>query len=157
MAVGLYSRMSAGGSGYGNIEKAFQIADGANPDDVLGGAKVRSFYNTIANPNNPHDVVIDSHMCEAMVNGSPKTDAEIAAGAKRMFDMTNPSSNMTKFMGSPSVANGTSVGAYPLMADAVRDATIRINAANGTHYTPAQVQAVVWLQQLKDYPNGANR
>ena len=153
--VGLNQTVSAGGSGYGNIEKAIQLGNGKDIDSVLAGAKVRSFFNCINAPDIGADPVIDSHMIEGMTMGFPpsKESTDQAASLR---------DHMTPIMGSPSVA-GTSIGCYPALADAVRDATEKINSsipgsgpgaelANG--YSPAQVQAVVWLQQIHEHPNG---
>lgn len=44
-----------------NLQKAQRIQAGEHPMDVLGGHKVRSFYQNIADPSNPHPVTIDRH------------------------------------------------------------------------------------------------
>jgi len=44
-----------------NLNKALRIHAGENPRDVLGGHKVRSFYENIVNPENPDPVTIDRH------------------------------------------------------------------------------------------------
>lgn len=51
--VGVYGRR--------NRDKALSILRGADPVDVLGGLKVRSFYANILQPNNPDPVTIDRH------------------------------------------------------------------------------------------------
>jgi len=154
MLVGLTQGVSAGGSGYGSIEKGVQIANGRNIDDTLKGEKVRSFFNCINAPGIGADPVVDSHMIEGMVVGYPPTDERVAQAASLR-------DNMTAIMGVPSTA-GASIGAYPALADAIRGATERINAEQpgggpGTPkvgYTNAQVQAIVWLQQIHEFPNG---
>lgn len=49
-----------------NSSKAFSIVhEGANPSEVLGGLKVRAFYNNIANPRYSRAVTIDTHAARA--------------------------------------------------------------------------------------------
>ena len=44
-----------------NLKKATRIHEGEDPREVLGGHKVRSFYENILNPANPEPVTIDRH------------------------------------------------------------------------------------------------
>jgi hypothetical protein len=44
-----------------SIVKAQRIREGEHPLEVLGGQKVRSFYQNISNPNDPHVVTVDRH------------------------------------------------------------------------------------------------
>jgi len=44
-----------------NVEKARRIHGGEDPHDVLGGHKVRSFFENIHDPSNPEHVTIDRH------------------------------------------------------------------------------------------------
>lgn len=44
-----------------NVEKARRIMGGEDPHDVLGGHKVRSFFENIHDPSNPEHVTIDRH------------------------------------------------------------------------------------------------
>ena len=47
---------------YGDaVEKARAIRGGADPDVVLGGRKVRSFYRNILRPDRPGPVTVDRH------------------------------------------------------------------------------------------------
>lgn len=49
-------------NGEGAIAKAVRIHRGEDPDTVLRGHKVRSFFNNINNPHDPHpDVTMDTH------------------------------------------------------------------------------------------------
>lgn len=50
-----------------NLVKAFRIARGESPDDVLGGPKVRSFYNNIRFVDESQSATIDSHQVRAMI------------------------------------------------------------------------------------------
>ncbi len=47
--------------GYRNIRKAIRILEGKPPMDVLGGNKVRSFYQNILDPKGSLEVTIDRH------------------------------------------------------------------------------------------------
>jgi len=44
-----------------NNAKALRILNGEHPLKVLGGHKVRSFYNNILNPDDPSHITIDKH------------------------------------------------------------------------------------------------
>lgn len=52
---------------YRNVEKAERIYNGENPLDVLGGDKVRAFYQTILDPTGDIDPVIDRHAFDIAV------------------------------------------------------------------------------------------
>ncbi len=141
------------GREYGNVDKAVQLAQANDPSkisEILGGAKVRSFFNNIDEPTNPNDVTVDVHMFRALANGDPNGPHYIPNGDDRIRAIGD-TSNMKLLTASPSYQNA-SVGAYPIAADVVRSATDQINSENGTNYTPSQVQAIVWGQQLNDYP-----
>lgn len=48
------------GEGFGaNKAKAFKILEGEDPNDVLGGDKVKSFFSNISRPTTSQDVTID--------------------------------------------------------------------------------------------------
>jgi hypothetical protein len=107
------------GYGWGGFAKGLDLLRGANPDDSLPGAKVRSFTNNIMDPTDPRDVTIDIHMVQ---------------GAARNPDVVNDSG----VMGSPSY-QGASIGAYPYIADVVR------RVASDYNVLPNQAQALIWL------------
>lgn len=52
---------------YRNVAKAVAIYNGSNPLDVLGGDKVRAFYQTILDPFGDIDPVIDRHAFDIAV------------------------------------------------------------------------------------------
>lgn len=52
---------------YRNVAKAEAIYAGADPLDILGGFKVRAFYQTIHNPQGDFDPVIDRHAFDIAV------------------------------------------------------------------------------------------
>ena len=58
-----------------NIIKAWRILDGARPLDVLGGPKVRAFYQAIVERAAWCEAVIDRHAL-AVYLGRPATEAE---------------------------------------------------------------------------------
>lgn len=51
-----------------NKARAMQIAKGGNPNDVLGGLKVRSFFDNLTDPDGSEEVTIDSHQIRAMLD-----------------------------------------------------------------------------------------
>jgi len=60
-----------------NVRKAVQIRSGARPLDVLGGKKVRAFYQAILRPGDQNPTaVIDRHAVSVWV-GKSQTDKQI--------------------------------------------------------------------------------
>lgn len=98
----------------GNKQKALQILAGAQPLDVLGGLKVRAFYSCILGNNEA--VCVDGH-AYAIWLGSYV-----------------PTTKTPKL--SPKL--------YESIAAAYGHAAQTINAAMGTTYSAAQVQAITW-------------
>ena len=49
-----------------NVNKALDIREGYDPDEILGGRKVRSFWLNIAYPHKSLDVTLDSHMAKVV-------------------------------------------------------------------------------------------
>lgn len=82
-----------------SIRQANAILDGADPLDVLGGAKTRSFFANIFDPDGSHAVTIDRHALD------------VALGVKG----TDKSRKLIERK-----------GAYELVADAYRNAAERI-------------------------------
>lgn len=90
-------------STYGkNREKAVQIVLGADPDEILGGDKVISFYNNILYPERNDRVTIDRHAIRAAIGDfdnssdylvkyayTPKRYANMANGYKLAAKQTN--------------------------------------------------------------------
>lgn len=63
-------RQNGDGTGcglYRNVAKAVRIYNGETPLDVLGGDKVRAFYQTILDPHGDIDPVIDRHAFDIAV------------------------------------------------------------------------------------------
>jgi hypothetical protein len=60
-----------------NVEKARKIYSGADPDDVLGGNKVRAFFANIADPESSPAVTVDRHAYD-VARGRRGTDADRA-------------------------------------------------------------------------------
>jgi hypothetical protein len=50
-----------------NVRKAQAILEGVDPLDVLGGHKVRSFYDNILQPDTSNEVTIDRHAFDVAV------------------------------------------------------------------------------------------
>lgn len=125
---GVKSRWTCGADG---VEKAVRIHHGESPADVLGGHKVRSFYNNILAPGNPGGyVTIDTHAISA------------AAGQK----ITSGDPRMTKLMGVPERSEYGSKGTYGAFADAYR------RVAEKYDLNPSQVQAIAWVEWRKNNP-----
>lgn len=120
-----------------NIAKAVMVArDGSleNIDKVLGGQKVRSFYNNLANPLDDIDlnVTIDSHHF-GVANALPlvSKDPFISSGKLNITD--------TPYDGEVGIG-----GTYSLVVQATRLAAARFNRKYDTDYLPNQIQSIVW-------------
>lgn len=101
-----------------NARKAYRILNGENPEDVLGGPKVRAFYFTIVNPTDPRAVVVDRHAIDITFGQVLNDQARgLALGRK---------------------------GAYDKVSELYRRAARIISAELGEVWTPAQVQATTW-------------
>lgn len=101
-----------------NARKAFRILNGESPEDVLGGPKVRAFYFTIVNPDDPRSVVVDRHAID-ITFGQVLNDQSrgLALGRK---------------------------GAYDAISALYRKAAVIISRELGEYWSPAQVQATTW-------------
>ena len=104
-------------------ERARAILDDphADPLDILGGPKVRSFYRNILNPTVPGPVTIDRHA------------AAILAG------LPTPTYLRTY----PKLLNRTAI--YDLCAAAYR------SAARALDLLPHEAQAIAWVRHRRDY------
>ncbi len=128
--------------GVQHLGRAVRIAKGEQPDDVLNGHKVRSFYNNIngtRSPDAPDDVTVDSHAFSVAMGrkyGSGSDEYGFFAGSSKFGGMTAVSA------ATPGVA-----GLYAPFADAYR----RVGAEYGL--TARQVQAITWVQWRKDNPD----
>lgn len=126
-----------------NFEKAISILRNPttqNIDAKLGmNHKVRSFYANIRDPLDAkfHEVTVDSHLL-GIANGIPLASAHPLV--KRIYD--GPKTNATGL-----------VGTYPLVVEATRRATQRINERYGTNFTPNQVQSITWEAHRALYPS----
>ena len=59
-----------------NHNKAMRIRNGENPDEVLGGLKVKAFYHAILEPLNSHSpVTIDRHAVAIYLGRTPGADS----------------------------------------------------------------------------------
>lgn len=111
---------------YEGFAKAVDIARGGDPDKVLVGEKVRSFYNNIAHPESDRDVTIDARMVRAFADNPRLTVSSTIMGGKY---------------------EGMPAGPYVRVADSVRGVTDRWNEAHpGMEMTPHQVQAIIWTE-----------
>jgi hypothetical protein len=108
-----------------NGHKAIRILMGEDPEDVLGGPKVRVFYFTIMNPADPRAVVVDRHAIDIAV-GRVLNDADRG-----------------KLLGRK--------GAYDAVAELYRRAAKSISKRVGTTWTPAEVQAATWTYWRREH------
>jgi hypothetical protein len=135
---------------YSPIKKAISIYRNPNLENIneqIGTQhKVREFYNTIANPDDPNAVVADTHAVAAgqmLPHGSsakavhqnfgsiPSTDQK-----RRLADAGDP---WIEGVDSPKKTGSTGAsGDYPIHAEAVRQAAW----ARGVH--PSEMQSVTW-------------
>jgi hypothetical protein len=115
-----------------NVEKARRIHSGEDPEKVLGGNKVTSFFHNIHDPSNPLPVTIDRHAYDIAV-GNPF----VGAGGKPTSPKTaNASGNkpMSEDLGL------SSMGRYKHFVHAYQHAAGELEVAK-----PHQVQATTWV------------
>lgn len=118
-------------SGARGMGRAGRVFSGEDPDLMLNGHKVRSFYNNIADlqdPNGPGDVTVDSHALA------------IALGYK----ISSSSEEYKIFSGGMERNNLGLQGYYAPVADAYR------RLAEKYGLDPRQVQAITWVQWRKE-------
>ncbi|MBA2741946.1 MAG: hypothetical protein H0U46_08040 [Actinobacteria bacterium] len=152
------------GAGRRNIVNAARILQGEPIGSVLQQAKTRGFYNSIAEPNNPIDVVIDTHMLNVAYGGMTEGAAALLlevprpGSAEVWGDVVTPEGvdwrarKPFSWFGSPK-ARGRDVGVIPLLADAIRDVTEEWNREHPDRtLTPMQVQAIAWTRWLELHP-----
>lgn len=121
-------------SGITGTGRAVRVARGEDPNLMLNGHKVRSFYNNIAelqDPEGPGDVTVDSHALA------------VALGYK----ISSSSEEYKIFSAGMSSAPFGIIGYYAPVADAYR----RVAQKYGIE--PRQAQAVTWVQWRKN-PQG---
>jgi 2'-5' RNA ligase len=130
-------------NGTGAITKAVRIHRGEDPDDVLQGHKVRSFFNNMADHTNrkkQDDLTIDTHA------------VSLAAGAK--FGASAPEIKTMFANGANKEQNVT--GTYGYLADAYRKAHKDLVDSGEMPKTssPHHLQAVTWThwRDINDEP-----
>jgi hypothetical protein len=100
-------------------DKAKAILSGADPNKLVSGPKVISFWQTISDPTNPNSVVIDRHAFS------------VAAG--KVID--NETRN--KFLARS--------GNYEYIAELYRKAAKILSKESNSIILPSQVQAITWI------------
>jgi hypothetical protein len=103
----------------GNARKVARVLNGEAPADVVSGLKVTAFWLTIADPTNPHAVVVDRHAYD------------IAVGK-----VTNDE------------VRGKGIGTtrrYEELAACYARAAVILSRESGQTILPSQVQAVTWV------------
>lgn len=103
----------------GNASKAYDILLGVDPEDIVSGPKVTSFWRTIVDPSDPRAVVVDRHALD-VAKGHVLDDRQrgIILGRK---------------------------GAYEELSALYRRAAKQLTKETGAEWTPAEVQAVTWV------------
>lgn len=102
-----------------NAEKAMTLVNGADPEEIVSGEKVRAFWRAIVNPTDARAIVIDRHAIDVAYG-------EVMDDERR-----------GKILGKR--------GAYGEVADRYVYATEIINQRFGVDLTPVQVQATTWV------------
>lgn len=118
LAQDAYAGRKVGALG-ANVRKAEALLAGADPEDVVTGAKVRTFWRTIVDPSDPRAVVIDRHAFDVAC------------------DQVTDDATRGRYLGR--------VGKYAELAELYRRAARIISRETGQHWTPAAVQATTWI------------
>jgi hypothetical protein len=110
----------------------------------MGGRhKVRSFYNNILDPNSPNrDVTVDTHAIGASWL-SPHTASHVSV----VHDLGLPINKKKLPAGAITTKNSASTGisgAYPIYADAYREAADHLSKQHGIELHPRQLQSIAW-------------
>ena len=115
-----------------NVEKARRIHSGEDPEKVLGGNKVKSFYQNISDPSNPAPVTIDRHAYDIAV-GNPFVGV---GGKPSLPKIANSSGNkpMSEDLGL------SAIGRYKHFVDSYHRASGELGID-----LPHQVQATSWV------------
>jgi hypothetical protein len=131
-----------------NFAKAISVLRNPSPENIseqLGNNhKVRSFYENMRDPldNTNQEVTVDSHHI-GLANGIPITGGNPMVPAGKAGNVKDKPLIKLIYDG-PKVAATGLVGTYPLVVEATRRATERINQKYGTDYRPNQIQSITW-------------
>lgn len=116
--------------GFDNYEKAIAVLRGdIAPIDAMGDVKTRSFHNNILDPYNAEgrsDVTVDFHSINFTT---------FSFGAD----------NNTALSGTPSL-EGLNLGVRPLVADAIRRASVRYADRLPDGHIPSRIQEIAWAE-----------
>ncbi|NBT46487.1 MAG: hypothetical protein EBT07_01535 [Actinobacteria bacterium] len=115
-----------------NVTKARRIHEGEDPNEVLGGNKVKSFYHNISDPSNPHHVTIDRHAHDIAV-GNPFVGA---GGGKAKRNITKGPSGHTPMSEDLGL---DALGRYKHFENAYKIASGKLDIA-----IPNRVQSITW-------------
>lgn len=144
-----------------NVLRAMALYDAKDPRDVMGvgGPKIDSFWHNFLGDENY--VTIDKHMLRALDRGYGE-DPLMSYGKKPAGVKTTPEdervAQLEAMLGykqnsitgdEPQTVN-TGYNSY---VEAIRRATAQVNAGlqnPADHVTPAQMQAIIWLQHKSD-------
>jgi len=110
-----------------NVEKAQRIQAGEHPRDVLGGHKVRSFFENIHDPSSPEHVTIDRHAYDIAV-GRPF----VGTGGSRDLNWTP--GKMSEDLGLSAKSR------YDHFVDAYKSASQKLDID-----VPNKAQAITWV------------
>jgi len=117
-----------------NVEKARRIHSGEDPEKVLGGNKVKSFFHNIHDPSNPLPVTIDRHAYDIAV-GNPFVGA---GGGKAQRNITEGPSGHTPMSEDLGLS---AMGRYKHFTHAYQTAAGELGVD-----LPHKVQATTWVQ-----------
>jgi len=85
---------------FGDAErKAQAILDGGDPREILGGRKVRSFFENIVDPSNPVPVTVDRHSYDLSMGARSQNDKRPAIGKRKYAELTEYHYRAAKIMG----------------------------------------------------------
>jgi hypothetical protein len=138
-----FANAKIGLKSWATVAKAESIFRAQTQEDlnkVVGGLKIRSFYNNMMGYED--SPTIDRHMVRFMA-GNNEINTGHAKDFPRATQKADPKGHWKK-----------DIGSYPAFADAIRSATERANEDNlfGRPVTPSDVQAIVWYKQIESAP-----
>lgn len=137
-------------AGWDGSIKMVRALRGEDPDTVLHGVKVRSFYNNISHPQSRNgDVTIDFQMFEVL-HGSPRFNTPTGKQSTSLTSTPSLTQNKAK----------TQIGVQPMACDLVRNLRNYTDASGAKPYKalkPHQIQAIIWTQWKHEKGQGLHR
>lgn len=152
-----------------NVLRAMKVYESDDPREIMqyaGGPKIHSFWRNFLGDEDY--ATIDKHMLRALDrgfgedplmsygSGKPEVTREVSDEDRRVNELEKMLSYTRTMKGDEQVSVPTGYNSY---VEAIRRATSEANKERGAddQLTPAQMQAIIWVQHKGDMDNFAKR